>query len=191
MLLADSNASGQTWGRELTWRIENIDPEQLDWFHNGRPPKEREEPEPYVPKIEPFIPQTYLKPDPKALSQGVKKSIREQLGREPTDDEMRELASMLAGEYKDQYSAVVAGARAEYDQRVELYQSGDYEAGKPTYGEGAEVQDVDPTAGFVELFEDKFSGELDLIRRNKSTADAQALTNGAINKLTTMMGGNR
>ena len=137
--------------------------------------------------IEPFIAPTFLKPDFDSLKQGVKQSMREQLRREPTDSEMRELTSWLDAEYRAQYDVQTQGLRGEYDARVAAFQSDAYEAGQPTYGSGGELRDVDPTAGYAEEFEDKFSGELDLIKRNESTLDAQVRTGAAIGKLTAMV----
>lgn len=188
-LLADSNISGQTYSRELTWKIQKTDPEQLDWFHNGKPPKPRDEIAPPVPKIRPFVAPSFLKPDIASLNQGVKQSVREKLGREPTDAEMRELVASLDSDYRSQYKVEVAGLRSEYDAEVAAYQSGAYEAGEPTYGSGGEFRTVDPSSQFAETFENRYSGELDLIRRNESTEQAQAQVNAAIGRLTNMMTG--
>jgi hypothetical protein len=183
-LLSMSNGSGQRWDRELTYRVDNIDPSVLEDYQNQFTPKPAKDP---IRLIDPFIAPTFLKPDYASLTQGVKQSLRDQLRREPTDSEMRQLTSFLDAEYRSQYDAEVRGLRGEYDARVSAFQSDAYEAGEATYGSGGEVRDVDPTARYAEEFERKFSGELDLIKRNESTLDAQVRTGAAIGKLTAMV----
>ena len=184
-LLVMSNLKGWRYDRILTERIENIDPDVLEDYQDQYTPKPPAAPP--IRIIEPFIAPTFLKPDFDSLKQGVKQSMREQLRREPTDSEMRELTSWLDAEYRAQYDVQTQGLRGEYDARVAAFQSDAYEAGQPTYGSGGELRDVDPTAGYAEEFEDKFSGELDLIKRNESTLDAQVRTGAAIGKLTAMV----
>lgn len=116
-----------------------------------------------------FTAPAYLKPDPAALSQAVKSAVRSQLGREPTDGEMGELAGVMSQSFRADYEAEVAAMQAEFDamRAYEEQVMADIEAGgtgegtpPPTAGT---FQSVNPQARFREAFDQRFGPELDFI----------------------------
>lgn len=65
-----------------------------------------------------WTPATYLSPDPDTLSQVVKQAFRNQLGREPTAQEVRSLMSSLAGEFLGQFETQEAIDKAAFEQGI-------------------------------------------------------------------------
>lgn len=107
-----------------------------------------------------FQPEPYLAPDYATVAQRVKATFREQLGRDPDDYELQQLASELSG-----FDALAHEREQEY---AEL-------AANPAAQPG-EMSGVDPLARFNQRFEELFAGELDTIEGQ----EAARLQQGAV-----------
>lgn len=99
-----------------------------------------------------FEPEPYLAPDYATLSQRVKSTFREALGRDPDDYEIQQLASELSG-----FDALA------HEREQELTGMATEQRAQPGRQGGGSVQGVDPLARFQELFEERYSGELDFV----------------------------
>jgi len=81
--------------------------------------KEKEDEEDkYKEPIPVYTPGVYLKPDPDYLRQIVKSAFRENLGREPTKEEIKRLVGGLATDYRAAFDEMEAKARAEFEQEL-------------------------------------------------------------------------
>lgn len=98
---------------------------------------------------ETFQAPPYMRPDPDALAQDVKDLFRSRLGREPTPDDLSWGIQGLGADFRAQYEAQVAAARAEFDTA---------RAGEPG---GGTFQSVDPVSSFRERLEQRFGPEID------------------------------
>jgi hypothetical protein len=102
-----------------------------------------------------FVTPTYMAPDYATLSQAVKGTFAQLVGREPKDYELSLLADQLAADSRAEYEAVVAGQRAEFRAGA----GGDDLVGDRIVG-GATVQAVDPMARLQEAIQNRFGAEI-------------------------------
>ena len=98
----------------------------------------------------------YLAPDPQALKQSVKSYMRQRLGRDASEAEMRNLTAVLAGEYKLQYENQIQNEI----QNTEFI---------PINSQNIEVSEdltnYDPQANFVEQFENMYENDINFVER--------------------------
>lgn len=87
----------------------------------------------------------YRPPDPATLRQTVRATMRQELGRDPLPEELRDLTSSLQSDFLAQFDAAVA-----------------------------EGEQVDPVARFEEDFAERFSPEKDLLQSRDEFAQGQA-----------------
>jgi hypothetical protein len=113
----------------------------------------------------------YLKPDPATTRTGVRKLMQTIIGedREPTDDEMAQLTSTFERFSRQEYDADVAAERAGFDAVEDMGSSG-----------GGEVQGVDPSARFEELFRERYQPEITSRRDTAQLAENRTGLLGSI-----------
>jgi hypothetical protein len=138
-----ANASGQTWEDQLKDLIANV-PESVKEARNA------------AKLAKQFQAPAFVKLDPATAAQRVKRMLRSELNREPTDEEMAALSGEMSGLYRAEYEANVAAMRAEFDAREQGLETG------VAVAPGA-VQGVDPVARFGEAFDRRFAPEMDFI----------------------------
>jgi hypothetical protein len=116
-----------------------------------------------------FTPEPYLAPDYATLSQRIKQTFRDQLGRDPDGYELQQLAGELSG-----YDALAHEREQEYAQLA------------ATGGGSMEgATSVDPLARFNERFESLYAGELDLIEDKQQAVDTRSQVQSAVDVLST------
>ncbi len=91
-------------------------------------------------------PPAYLAPDYAELSQAVKVTFAQKLGRQPSDAEVMLLSKRMETDHRGEFDAQVQA------QKLQFFGSGGPDAGT--------VQDVNYAARFQESFESKYSSEL-------------------------------
>lgn len=96
-------------------------------------------------------PPAYLAPDYAELSQAVKLTFEQKLGRAPSGAEITLLSDKMKANHRGEFDAQVEG------QRLQFFGSGGHDAGT--------VQDVNYAARFQEDFEGKYTDELDTLDR--------------------------
>jgi len=96
-------------------------------------------------------PPAYLAPDYAELSQAVKVTFEQKLGRAPSSAEIMVLSDKMKADHRGEFDAQVEG------QRLQFFGSGGPDAGT--------VQDVNYAARFQEDFESKYTDELGTIDR--------------------------
>ena len=96
-------------------------------------------------------PPAYLSPDYAELSQAVKATFEQKLGRAPSKAEVTLLSNKMKADHRGEFDAQVEG------QRLQFFGSGGHDAGT--------VQDVNYAARFQEDFENKYTNELGTIDR--------------------------
>ena len=97
-------------------------------------------------------PPAYLAPDYAELSQAVKLTFEQKLGRAPSGAEITLLSDKMKADHRGEFDAQVEG------QRLQFFGSGAPDAGT--------VQDVNYAARFQEDFEGKYSDELGTLDRS-------------------------
>tara|TARA_R100000458_G_scaffold45302_1_gene43523 strand:- start:7752 stop:8627 length:876 start_codon:yes stop_codon:yes gene_type:complete len=117
----------------------------------------------------------YLAPDPQALKQSVKGYMRQRLGRDASDAEMRNLTAILAGEYKLQYQNQIQNEIA--NTEFVPVNSTNIEVNE-------DLTNYDPQANFVEQFERLYENDISYVDRVAAERASfaqfrQALSQGA------------
>jgi hypothetical protein len=102
--------------------------------------------------------------------------MRNELGREPTPEEMSELTAAMSSVYRQDFEAEVAAMRAEFDAQQQALATG-------TPVTPAATVDIDPAARFAQLFDQRFGAELDYI---EGQAEQQQIMRSVFESLTTM-----
>jgi len=124
-----------------------------------------------------FDPKPYLAPDYATLAQEVKSTFRQRLGREPDQAEMAELVGELQGWNKGAYDAEVQYGQSQFDD----------DDGIPGVEEPPqELSNVDPVSRFQELFDERYSGELDIVERKAAVPGKRASVQGAVDAISRM-----
>lgn len=100
----------------------------------------------------------YMAPDYATLAQAAKSAIRQNLGREPEDWEVKLLADELGGGFQQQLSM---------QQQVDQYEQQPAGEGE---GPGQTFTDVDPKARFAERFEELYRPELEAEQREEDAS---------------------
>jgi len=99
----------------------------------------------------------YIAPDPTAMKQSVKAFMRQKLGREASENEMRNLAALLSNEYKLQYENQIKNEIA----NTEFIPINNVE----NLDVDGELTSYDPQAAFVEKFENMYANDIDFVER--------------------------
>jgi hypothetical protein len=137
----DANGTGSTWQEVLGRRSEamaNLTPEQLA-ARAGRAP---------------FTAPAYLEPDYATLSQAVRRTFAQMLGRDPEDYELALLAQQMDADFRSSYGAELSAARAEYDAGNRAIVEGEAQA-------AGTFQAIDPMARFQERMLAKYGTEIE------------------------------
>ena len=129
-----------------------------------------------------FVPQAYRPMDPARAELTVKDSVRQMLGRDPTEEDMAQLGGYLTDMHSASYAADTKAARNRYNTQVSLDESGG------TFGQPAAVEDVDYEARYVQKMEEKFAPQLESQKRGQ-TATAQQDMGVKMNNLMSFVGG--
>ncbi|MGH8940210.1 MAG: hypothetical protein ACRDV2_12805, partial [Actinomycetes bacterium] len=110
----------------------------------------------------------YTPQDPAVLSQRVKAWMREELGRDPSAEELSYLAAELEGEYRLRYDTTVGAEQAQFDATVGvdprdalLADAGD-PTGVPAPAPVTEPAEIDPYAEFVATATQRYEGEREM-----------------------------
>ena len=114
-----------------------------------------------------FVPQAYRPMDPARAELTVKDSIRQMLGRDPTDEDMSQLGGYLTDMHAASYEADTQAARNRYNTQVALDKSGG------TSGTPGAVEDVDFEARYIQKMEEKFAPQLESQERGRTAAAQQ------------------
>lgn len=126
----------------------------------------------------PFVARPYVRPDFDTLAQSVKSYARSQIGREPSDTEMKQLTSVMSGLYRQEYEAQVKADRL-FHEAVVLAQAGE------EFTQPGVVQGVDPAASFQEQFDQRFAPE---IERLEALGDIARNQENVMESMRTMQG---
>ena len=155
-----------------------------------------------------WTPGVYLAPDPDFLSQVVKTTFRNQLGREPSASEVRALASSLSGEFRGVFDVEEEQALAIFEQGLAARDASlgpiDPDTGERvvdplsedetfrTVEPGIEsLTGIDPIASFQERFEARFAEELARGRQREVNRDSRRDIMGSIFATDAAVGGGR
>lgn len=103
--------------------------------------------------METFQAPPFIKPDPATIAQDVKEAFRRRLGRDPTPDDLAEMAGVLGSAYREAYEVEVAAQRAAFDAARRAGETGEPQS-------VGTFQGVDPIARFQEEFERRYRPEL-------------------------------
>jgi hypothetical protein len=171
-LADESNGAGVPWNLQLA-KVAANPSEAAKRRAKGR-----------VSDRRPFVAPAFLKPDMATLSQAVKQSVRQRLGREPTGDEMGELIDTLGTDYRAEFGAQVAALRSEFDATTRAIDT-DVAQSSGT------VQSVNPAARFAEHFDERFGGEIDVRKRGAALNQREAIGAATLNMVDGLIGGRR
>lgn len=173
-ILADeSNGLGVPWNVQLG-QVANNPSEAAKRRAKGRAAADRR----------PFVAPAFLKPDIATLSQAVKQSVRQRLGREPTGLEMGELVSQLGIDYRAEFGAQVTALRSEFAATTRAIETDEPQA-------AGEVRAVDPSARFAEAFEERFAGEIDVRKRGAALNQRRAIGAATLSMVDSLIGSRR
>ena len=132
----------------------------------------------------PFVAPAFLKPDMATLSQAVKESVRQRLGREPTGAEMGELVETLGIDFRAEFGAQVQALRSEFDATTRAIETDAPQA-------AGTVQSVNPAAQFAEHFDKRFAGEIDVRKRGAAVNQREAIGAATLSMVDGLIGGRR
>lgn len=124
---------------------------------------------------EEFEPRPYLQPDYATLSQKVKQTFRESLGRDPDTYEMQQLAGELTGFFELEHEAATEFEEIQHEQQV-----------APGVQGGGTVGQVDPMSRFQELFESKYKHELDFVEDKAAAQTSRQVVEAGASTLSQM-----
>ena len=173
-LLADeANGIGDPWQIQLD-RVKNNPSEAAKRRAKGRAGADRR----------PFVAPAFLKPDMATLSQSVKQSVRQRLGREPTSLEMGELIETLGVDFRAEFGAQVAALRSEFDATTRAIETDEPQA-------AGTVQSVNPAARFAEHFDERFAGEIDVRKRGAALNQREAIGAATMSMVDGLIGSRR
>lgn len=129
-----------------------------------------------------FVPQAYRPMDPARAELTVKDSVRQMLGRDPTDEDMAQLGGYLTDMHAASYQADTQAARNRYNTQVALDESGG------TFGTPGAVEEVDYEARYINEMEKRFTPQLESQKRGQ-VAEAQQDMGVKMNNLMSFVGG--
>ncbi len=172
-LADEANGIGTTWNQQLA-KVAANPSEAAKRRAKGRAGADRR----------PFVAPAFLKPDMATLTQSVKQSIRQRLGREPTGTEMGELVETLGVDFRAEFGAQVAALRSEFDATTRAIDTDEPQA-------AGTVQSVNPAARFAEHFDQRFAGEIDVRKRGAALNQREAIGAATLNMVDGLIGGRR
>ncbi len=172
-LADEANGIGTTWNQQLA-KVAADPSEAAKRRAKGRAGADRR----------PFVSPAFLKPDMATLSQAVKESVRQRLGREPTGAEMGELVETLGVDFRAEFGAQVAALRSEFDATTRAIETDEPQA-------AGTVQSVNPAARFAEHFDQRFAGEIDVRKRGAAVNQREAIGAATLNMVDGLIGGRR
>jgi len=170
-----ANRGGTTW-QEVVTRRESLPQSKLDDAADG---------------FKQFIPPPQLEPDMATLRQNVKSMFRQELGRDPTESELREMTGAQEGLIAEAQQRETEQARGQFfrEQFPDTFNP-ERRAFERRTGQEVEpaggprtVEDFDPAARFAELFEQRMGPE---IRRNERVANVASSNANIMQSLLTM-----
>lgn len=127
--------------------------------------------------VETFDPAPYVKPDYATISQRVKQTFREELGRDPDESEMEEMASFLGGMTRQQYERDVELSRLEWERENGM---------TPEDAGPIEGTAVDPIARFQEQFEKVYRHERQFLEDKESAVASREQVGASTGLLSAM-----
>ncbi|KKL26888.1 hypothetical protein LCGC14_2390720, partial [marine sediment metagenome] len=149
--------------------------------------------------LDKFAEPPYLTPDYATLAQTVKRTMRNELGRDPTAGELAQLTREMSGFAREQFDVLTERERIIFEGGKETVTPPTLTFGQPLpegqppslnlFGPRATpvgpqtLQNVDPAARFQELFEQRFKPEID---RLDSLSEVRRNTNNVFASLRTM-----
>ena len=173
-LLADeSNGAGVPWNLQLA-KVAANPSEAAKRRAKGRAGADRR----------PFVSPAFLEPDMATLSQAVKGSVRQRLGREPTAREMGELIATLDTDYTAEFGVQVAALRSEFDATTRAIETDEPQA-------AGSFRSVDPSARFAEHFDQRFAGEIDVRERGAAVNQREAIGAATMSMVDGLIGSRR
>ncbi len=171
-LLADeSNGAGIPWNIQLA-KVAANPSEAAKRRAKGRAGADRR----------PFVAPAFLAPDMDTLTQAVKGSVRQRLGREPTAKEMGELIATLDTDYSAEFGVQVAALRSEFDATTRAIDTDEPQA-------AGSFRSVDPSARFAEHFDKRFAGEIDVRKRGAAVNQREAISAATMSMVDGLIGG--
>ncbi len=172
-LILESDMSRNKWEDHLEWSIEQ---------EASRKEKDASSRRKSWVEANPFIAPGQDLPDYATLSQNVKASVRQALGRDATSSEMKMLTQFMSTENKNAWEAnELAPARKSWEARARAAETQQPQTVGTT-------QSVDPNARFAEYFQDRFKGELDFRKTGEQTREQQGSLFGSLDTMSRMMG---
>ncbi|RKZ89392.1 MAG: hypothetical protein DRQ39_00835 [Gammaproteobacteria bacterium] len=146
-LIGEANNNGNTWEDQLQGNIDSY----RQW-QSENPSGSGRDPYPA------FVSPTYIAPDYATLAQATKSHAAETLGRRLSQAEMALLTDELRGLDKQQWNSQTQADRQTHAANARAYD--DQVAGGGGEQAGGTTQGVDSEARFLQLFDEKFSGEI-------------------------------
>jgi len=129
-----------------------------------------------------FVAPAYRKLDPANIQLTIEETVRRQLGRDASQDELAELGQHMADMHRQSFAMDVTAMEAEYDATTRAIDT-------DTRQSAGEVEDIDHEARFMQAFNEKNAAELDRFDRTQNIAERQQLIGGALNNFMNQLGG--
>jgi len=130
-----------------------------------------------------FTPEPYRPMDPATVERTVKDSIRQMLGREPTEEDMATLGGYLTDNHSSAYAADVAAAKQQYSA-----QGAALDAGAQFGDPGVGPAEVDWESRYINKMEERFAPQLASQERGERAAQQQDM-GVAMSNLMSQLGG--
>lgn len=124
-----------------------------------------------------FDPAPYIKPDYASISQSVKQTFRDELGRDPDESEMEEMASFLGGMTRQQYERDVELSRMEWERENGM---------TPEDAGPVEGTAIDPMARFQEQFEKVYRHERQFVEDKEAAVGSREQVGASTGLLSAM-----
>ena len=157
------------------------------------------------PKPE-FTPSAYVAPDYDTLAESVYVIFARDLGRDPEDWEVQQLASRLGSHYREQYQNQVEAERQAFMEEHEipvdtglargqtaeaerLSQQAGQSLGYIPRGAAPPMAGVDPYSSFMQFFRQRYRPEMDLRKQVSSMENASDMLFGSLARMDSMIGG--
>lgn len=129
-----------------------------------------------------FVAPAYRKLDPASIQLTVEDTVRRQLGRDASQDELAELGQHMADMHRQSFALDVQAMEAEYSAETRAIDT-------KTAQSSGEVGTIDYEAQFMQKFNETHAAELDRMERTQNVAERQQLVGGALNNFMNQLGG--
>jgi len=130
-----------------------------------------------------FTPEPYRPMDPATVERTVTDSIRQMIGRDPTEEDLAELGAFLRDNHGSAYAADVAAAKQQYSAQGAALESG-AQFGDPGVGPA----EVDWESRYINQMEERFAPQLASQERGEKAAQQQDM-GVAMSNLMSQLGG--